>query len=1334
MNVTPNVSMPLGNKSRTTNILEAIKLKGSTLSNTPLSFNSFATSRGTVKFGNDQIALILGYGDLVQENVTIKRVYYVEGLNHNLFSVGSRGTNLYSITLQDTSTPNPICLMDKATSSQAWLWHRHLSHLNFDTINLLSMYDIVTGLPKLKFVKDHLCSFCELGKAKRQSFKTKTTSSSKRQLQIINMDLCGPMRVESFNGKKYVLVIVDDYSRYTWTHFLRSKDKTPKVLIDFLKLVQRGLHAQVRTVRTDKGTKFLNKTLHAHFAQEGIEHQTSTARTPEQNGNVERWNRTLVEAARTMLSLTKVPLFFWAEAIATTFMSKSSAVTAADAPDQRQQQNTTSSTSTTVAADITPLNIQTTPETTSQAPTQAPTVTNIKNIIQAETNKENSQVKEDEFINIFSTPIEAMQEEIHQFERLDIWELVDKPLCKNVINMKWLWKNKRDEENTLICNKACLVAKGYGQKEGIDFEESFIPVARLEGSCAAVVSIPLANKPLDADLSGTPVDQMKYRSMVGELMYLTASRLNIVHAICYYARYQARPTKKHLREVKRIFRYFKNTINIGLWYPKDTGGDKLVSWSSKKHDCTLMSSAKVEYASLSACYAEVLWLRTQLTDYGFHFDKIPMYCDSKLADLFTKALPEDRFKYLVRRLGMRCLTPEELEMNENKGKMLTKVELTLEQSQQGVSDDVLEASKFVRDFKSLANEADESLAKHKALEFEIVCLLRVVVSQDIMSIVQNSTIVETSNLQTELERTKERFENCIIKKENEYAKLWIDWYKKCEECKYYKISYDKSYNDMQQKIKRLQAELGDLKGKSEDTPCVSDTSDPLSQKLQNGNVELEFQVAESNDLLNSVTSNSIPITTKTNVLKNDKVIALGMFRINPFMTSRVDNDMPNKHVKASVRTNSIIVSQPHVISHKNMNPNSNGISSIGVESTAKTRRPQPMSNTKNDRVPFASKSSCIKNKDVEVEEHHRNLLLSKNKKHMSSEWNNVKLAIQNDKSKVVCVMRKQCLITANHDVCVLNYVNGMNSRGKKQKANVSNIANQTKLKPKIRKPNQVGFKERLASPKPSQPRTCLRWSQTGRIFDLKGKIIKSSKLKSQSDCSKGGHSNMFMNDDIAAILGYSDLQWGNILITRVYFVKGLGHNLFSVRQFCDSDLEVSLRRNTCFARNVKGVDLLKGNCTTNLYTINLHEMASASPICLMARATSTKSWLRHQRLLHLNFDTINDLAKNDLVTGLPKFKYHKEHPCPSCEQGKSKKVSHPPKLIPNSKQRLRFLHMDLCGPMRVESINGKWYILVIVDDYTRYMWVHFLRSKDEAPESLQPKDKENHEDDECDIR
>ncbi|GJS08130.1 retrovirus-related pol polyprotein from transposon TNT 1-94 [Tanacetum coccineum] len=503
--------------------------------------------------------------------------------------------------------------------------------------------------------------------------------------------------------------------------------------------------------------------------------------------------------------------------------------------------------------------------------------------------------------------IEAMQDELHQFDRLKVWELVDKPFGKMVIKLKWLWKNKKDEDQTVIRNKARLVAKGYAQEEGVDFEESFAPVARLEavrifvahaahksfpiyqmdvkmaflngplkeevyvaqpegfvdpdhpekvyllrkalyglkqaprawydelsnflmskgftkgtidptlfkikyGEDILLVQIyvddiifgstnpkyskrfeklmhsrfemslmgemkfflglqihqspkgifinqakyaleilkkhnmdnchsigtPLATKPkLDVDLSGEPVDQSDYRSKIGSLMYLTSSRPDLVQAVCYCARYQARPTQKHLKEVKRIFKYLKGTINMGLWYPKDSGfeltafsdadhagcldtrkstsggiqflGDKLVSWMSKKQNCTAMSSAEAEYVALSASCAQVMWMRTQLQDYGFNYNKIPLYCDSQsaiaiscnpvqhsrtkhihtryhfikeqvengiielyfvrteyqLADMFTKALPEDRFKYLVRRIGMRCLTPAKLEVLTN---------------------------------------------------------------------------------------------------------------------------------------------------------------------------------------------------------------------------------------------------------------------------------------------------------------------------------------------------------------------------------------------------------------------------------------------------------------------------------------------------------------------------------------------------------------------------------------------------------------------------------------------------------------------------------------------
>nr|GEV93631.1 hypothetical protein [Tanacetum cinerariifolium] len=488
---------------------------------------------GTLKFRNDQIAPILGYGDL--------STCYIRDLKGNDLLTVPHGTDLYSFTLQDTSSPNLICLMAKATSSQAWLWHRRLSHLNFDTINLLSKYNIVTGLLKLKFVKDHLCSSCELGKAKRKSFHTKTTSSSKRWLQLLHMNLCGPMRVESINGKKYVLVIVDEYSRYTWTHFLRSKDETPEVLINLLTLVQRGLHAQIRTVQTDKGTKFLNKTLHAYFAKEVIRHETLTARTPEQHGVIERQNRPLVEAARKMLNAAKVPLFFWAKAIATACFTQNRSLEEVyvNHPDRFVD------------------------------PYHPDQVYRLKKALYR-----------------FKQAPRAWYDELSNF-------LVSKGFSKVIFSSTNPKLSKRFEK--LMYNKFEMSMIGELKFfSGIQIHQSpygiFINQAKYAQeilqkhgmtSCNSV-GTPMATKHLDADLSGNPIDQTKYHSMVEALMYLTASRPYIVHVTCYCARYQAKPTVKHLTGVKQIFRYLKDTINMGLWYPKDTGFE-LTAFSDSDH-------------------------------------------------------------------------------------------------------------------------------------------------------------------------------------------------------------------------------------------------------------------------------------------------------------------------------------------------------------------------------------------------------------------------------------------------------------------------------------------------------------------------------------------------------------------------------------------------------------------------------------------------------------------------------------------------------------------------------------------------------------------------------
>ncbi|GJX36199.1 retrovirus-related pol polyprotein from transposon TNT 1-94 [Tanacetum coccineum] len=521
---------------------------------------------------------------------------------------------------------------------------------------LLSKKACCDCLPKVKVCQGSTCSSCEVSKAKRSSFKSKTVPSSKGRLNLLHMDLCGPMRVASINGKKYIL--------------------------------------------------FLNKTLNAFFKEEGIEHQTSTPRTPEQNGVVERRNRTLVEADRTMLSASKLlyaenndhqaeftnPFCTPVQEIAE---SSSCNIGTSNMHTFNQPQDSKYR----WTEDHPLTQVRGNPSKPVQTRRQLVTDPEMCMFALTVSNAEAKNIKE---AMADSAWIETMQEELHQFDRLQVWELVDKPFGKNVIKLKWLWKNKKDEDQTVILNKARLVAKGYAQKLGIDFEESFAPVARLE---AEEVYVAQPDGFVDPDHL-----EKVYRirkALYGLKQALRACRPDIVQAVCYCARYQARPTEKHLKETFSDANAFgcvdtRKSTSRGIQFL----GDKLVSWMSKKQDCTAMSSAEAEYVALSASCAQVMWMRTQLQDYGFNYNKIPLYCDSQsaitiscnpvqhsrtkhihtryhfikeqvengiielyfvrteyqLADMFTKALSEDRFQYLVRRIGMRCLTPAELEV------------------------------------------------------------------------------------------------------------------------------------------------------------------------------------------------------------------------------------------------------------------------------------------------------------------------------------------------------------------------------------------------------------------------------------------------------------------------------------------------------------------------------------------------------------------------------------------------------------------------------------------------------------------------------------------------
>nr|GFA67109.1 putative integrase [Tanacetum cinerariifolium] len=604
--------------------------------------------------------------------------------------------------------------------------HQRLSHLNFDTINDLARNDLVAGLPKFKYHKEHLCPSCEQGKSKRASYPPKPVPNSRQRLHLLHMDLCGPMRIASINGKRYVLVIVDDYSHYMWVHFLRSKDETPKVIIKFLKRITVLLQSPVIIIRTDNGTKFKNQVLKEYFNTVGISHQMSSVQTPQQNGVVERRNRTLVEAARTMLIFSRASLFLWAEAIATACFTQNRSII------HRRVNKTPYELINGRKPDISFLHVFGAlcyPKNDCEDIGKLGAKGDIGFFIgyfadSCAYRVYNRQTKKImETMNVLFDELSAMafdqrssKPELnsmtsgHISSGLDLTyapstittqQPSEVPAPDNIspLTLKWLFKNKHDEEQTVIKNKSCLVVRGYRQEDGIDFEESFAPVARMEairiflayaahksftmfqmdqaprawydelskfllqnhffkgtinptlfirrfqddilvvqvyvddiiyGSthpryiqlfsdlmksrfkmsmmgeitfflglqvnqspCGIFINqskyvLEILNKygmescdpggtlmeikdKLNLDQNGTLVDATKYCSMIGTLMYLTSSRPDIVYATCLCARYQAKPTEKHLKEVKRIFRYLRGTVNTGLWYTKDSG-------------------------------------------------------------------------------------------------------------------------------------------------------------------------------------------------------------------------------------------------------------------------------------------------------------------------------------------------------------------------------------------------------------------------------------------------------------------------------------------------------------------------------------------------------------------------------------------------------------------------------------------------------------------------------------------------------------------------------------------------------------------------------------------
>ncbi|GJV91195.1 retrovirus-related pol polyprotein from transposon TNT 1-94 [Tanacetum coccineum] len=668
-----------------------------------------------------------------------------------------------------------ICLLSKASKTKSWLWHRRLSYLNFGTINHLARHGLVRGLPKLKFEKDHLCYACAIGKSKKKPHKPKSKDTNQEKLYLLHMDLCGLMCVASVNGKKYILVIVDDYSRFTWVKCLRSKDEALDFIIKFLKMIQVRLKVPVRRIRTDNGTEFVNQTLREHYEKVDISHEISFARSLQQNSVVKRRNRTLTEVSHTMLIYAKALLFLWAKAVATacytqnrsiirlrhgktpyellhdklpdlsffhvfgalcyltndsenlgklqpkadigifigyaptkkafriynrrtrriieTFHVDFDELTAMASEYSSSGPTLHEMTPTTISSGLVPNPPPSTPvdclapeviapiaevvapepaastgspsSTTVDQDAPSPNVAHMNNDpffgIPIPKNDYEASSSSNAIPTVVHTAapysehvtkwtkdhplanIIAMQEELNEFERLEVWELVPRPDKVMVITLKWIYKVKLDEMGGILKNKARLVARGYHQEEGIDFEESFALVARLDA-----IRIFLA-----------------YAAHMNMIVYQMDVKTAFLNGILREEVYVSQPdgfvdqdNLNHVYKLKKALYGLKQAPRAwGLWYPKDSSialtayadadhagcqdtrrstsrsmqllGDRLVSWSSKRQKSATISSTEAKYIALSGCCAQVLWMRSQLTDYGLGFNKIPMYCDNK---------------------------------------------------------------------------------------------------------------------------------------------------------------------------------------------------------------------------------------------------------------------------------------------------------------------------------------------------------------------------------------------------------------------------------------------------------------------------------------------------------------------------------------------------------------------------------------------------------------------------------------------------------------------------------------------------------------------------------
>ncbi|XP_042983398.1 uncharacterized protein LOC122312814, partial [Carya illinoinensis] len=766
-------------------------------------FDLRSKEEGHVTFGDNSKGKIVGIGKIGNESsLIIEDVLLVEGLKHNLLSISQlcdkgftvtfkmdkciilndhdcnicfiafRNNNVYIIDFEEITSQDAICL--SAQNETSWLWHRRLGHANMELISKLSKNDLVRGLPKTYFLKDKICDACQFGKQTKTSFKTKKHISTTRPLQLIHMDLFGPNRVASLGGKYYAFVIVDDFSRYTWVIFLAHKDEAHNAFTKLCKRIQNEKGYTISSIRSDRGKEFVNKNIETFCDENGFIHNFSAPRTPQQNGVVERKNRSLQEMARTMLNENNLPSYFWAEAVSTACYVINRVMLRSK-------------------LDKTPYELWN---------EKKPNIGYFHVfgckcfILNDRDNLGKFDAKSDEGIflgystnskayRVFNKKTLTVQESMHVvFDELEAIRMLLAYACykdfklfqmdvksaflNGFINEEVYVEQPPGFENHISPNHVFKLTKAlYGLKQAprawyerlsgfliekgfsrgkidttlfIKYENDDILLIQIyvddiifgatnENMCqvfaktmqeefemsmmgeltfflglqikqaksgtfinqskyikellkkfgmenAKEIGTPMSpSTKLDKDESGKPVDSKIYRGMIGSLLYLTASRPDIMFSVCLCARFQSSPKESHLIAVKRILRYLSGTINLGLWYPKHTSfdlisytdadyagckidrkstsgachflGHALVSWFSKKQNSVALSTAEAEYVAAGSCCAQVLYMKQQLEDFKLMYNHIPIKCDNTSAiNLSKNPIQHSRTKHI----------------------------------------------------------------------------------------------------------------------------------------------------------------------------------------------------------------------------------------------------------------------------------------------------------------------------------------------------------------------------------------------------------------------------------------------------------------------------------------------------------------------------------------------------------------------------------------------------------------------------------------------------------------------------------------------------------------